>query len=353
MRINAVFLCCIWTLFNGSGGVEGSDKTISRIALGSCAKQNRPQPIWDAIVQSSPDLFLFLGDNIYGDTDDMAILRAKYRELGSQPGFQKLRAVCPILATWDDHDYGVNDGGADYARKAESQEVFNDFFDTPKDSPRRARPGIYDAQVFGPPGQRVQIILLDTRYFRSPLVKRPEADRKLGPYQPNEDPHTTILGDSQWNWLEEQLRVPAELRIVASSIQVVADEHHWEKWGNMPHERNRLFELIRKNEANGVIFVSGDRHLAEISCIENSSSENRGGYPLYDLTSSSLNQPSGGGNDNEPNAYRLGDNYLQVNFGAITIDWRQTDPVVELAIHGLEGEVVQKQAIKLSQLRHQ
>ncbi len=46
-----------------------------------------------------------------------------------------------------------------------------DFFEVPADDIRRQREGVYWSQVFGPAGKRVQVILLDTRYFRSPLKK--------------------------------------------------------------------------------------------------------------------------------------------------------------------------------------
>jgi alkaline phosphatase D len=138
------------------------DRPLTRIALGSCARQNQPQPIWDPIVAAKPDLFLFLGDNIYGDSRDMNVLRDKYFQLAAIIGFQKLHETCPILAIWDDHDYGADDAGAEYPMKVESQKLFLDFFKEPLDSPRRQQKGIHDAKVFGPVGQRVQIILLDT-----------------------------------------------------------------------------------------------------------------------------------------------------------------------------------------------
>ena len=91
-----------------------------------------------------------LGDNIYADTLDMDVMRAKYAKLAAMPGFQLLRKTCPILATWDDHDLGANDAGGDYPKKDESQKIFLDFFGDPDDSPRRHRPGVYDAKVSVP-----------------------------------------------------------------------------------------------------------------------------------------------------------------------------------------------------------
>src|SRR5829696_4582652 len=84
-----------------------NEKVLSRIAFGSCANQDKPQPIWDKIVADKPDVFLFIGDIVYGDTKDMDVLRGKYKKLLDQPGYQKLLKTCPLMATWDDHDYGA------------------------------------------------------------------------------------------------------------------------------------------------------------------------------------------------------------------------------------------------------
>ncbi len=321
---------------------------LSRIAFGSCAKEDKPQPIWEQVIATKPQLFLFIGDNIYGDTDDMNILRAKYAMLGAQPGYQALLKVCPVLATWDDHDYGRNDAGADYEHRAGSQQVFCDFFGVPATSPRRQREGIYDVAYFGPEGKRVQVILLDTRYFRSsPLKQRTKEERKalkLGPYAPDADPARTMLGEAQWKWLDETLRQPADLRIIASSIQVVSGEHGWETWGEMPAERQRLLDLIARTGANGVVFISGDRHLGELSCYTG------GPYPLYDVTSSGMNQ-GGGGRADEPNPHRVKPMYRGENFGTITVDWQAADPVIALRVHDAAGKPVIEQMVNLSTLR--
>lgn len=340
--------------------IAADERPLTRIAFGSCARQDRPQPIWEAIVKAKPDLFLMLGDNIYGDTDDMAVLRAKYRQLGEQPGFKRLRQICPLLATWDDHDYGANDAGAEYPKKRESQQEFLDFFGVAKDDPLRKQEGVYQARVFGPPGQRVQVMLLDTRYFRSPLDKgrtpgEPGEGRR-GAYAVSDDHDKTMLGETQWKWLAEQLKTPAEVRIIASSVQLLANEHGWERWGNFPHERRRLLRLIRETNAAGVIVLSGDRHLAEISRLP--ADDDWGlGYPLYDVTSSSLNAPSGNITKagvrfaNEINSYREGLTFFDTNFGCVEIDWRQRDPVIRLQVHDEQGEVVLQQRVALSQLQ--
>lgn len=349
------YVICLLLLFSHG---RADDTALSRIGFGACAKQDMPQPIWDAVVASKPELFVMLGDNIYGDTEDMAVLKAKWDLFGQQPGYQKLKETCPVIATWDDHDYGGNDAGVEYPKKKESQQLFLDFFGVPASDPRRTREGVYGSEVHGPVGQRVQIILLDTRYFRSPLlktgyVKGEVGEGRRGIYAPQNDPTTTLLGEAQWAWFKEQLLVPAEVRIIASSIQAVADENGWEIWGNFPHERTRLFQLIRDTRASGVVLLSGDRHSAEISRLDPAIA----GYPIFDVTSSSLNAPSGNKTKagtrfaNEMNRYRVGLTYFDTNYGMILIDWAEADPVLRLQVCDEQGGVVLQQRVRLSELQ--
>ena len=327
----------------------GAPEPLSRVAFGSCAQQDQPQPIWDSVLATDPQLFLFLGDNIYGDTTDMRVLRAKYRMLAAQPGFRRLRRTVPVLAVWDDHDYGANDAGAEYPMKAASQRVFLDFFGVPRTSPRRRRAGTYHAQLFGPPGRRVQVILLDLRYFRSPISSRElsaeQRELGFGPYVPTPDRGATMLGAAQWAWLARQLEAPAEVRLIASSVQVVASEHGWEAWGQFPHEQRRLFALIEAKRAGGVIFLSGDVHWGELSRYDG------GPYPLYDFTSSALNQewPQA---LNLPNARRVGTVvYPYPNFGTVGIDWAEADPLIRLRLRAEDGRPVLTHQLRLSELR--
>jgi alkaline phosphatase D len=311
-----------------------------RIAFGSGASQEKPQPIWDAVLAARPDLFLFVGNTIYGDTDNVEVLRHKYAQLAAVPGYQKLRRACPVLATWDGHDYGA-DAGADFRSKDASQKLFLDAFEEPADSPRRHRPGVYGSWVFGPDGKRVQVILLDTRYFRSPLKR----DSRGTPV-PNTDPNATLLGDAQWQWLGAQLRQPAELRLLVSAIPVVAEEHSSEKWADFPRERERLFGLLRDAKAGGVVILSGDRHLAELS-----QSDAGVGYPLYDLTASGLNMGNRRWRPADANRHRVAAMPTGDNFGVVAIDWERSPPRVSLQVHDAEGDVTIQQKLDLTVLQ--
>ena len=324
---------------------------LRRIAAGSCIRQDKPQPIWRAVAEFAPDVLLLLGDNIYGDTEDMGVLREKYGVLAANPGFAALRSRVPIVAVWDDHDYGANDAGSDFPRRRESQQVFLDFFGVPADSPLRTQAGIYRAFVVGPPGRRVQFICLDTRFHRSPLASIPWSERVRGegPYRPTTDPDATVLGAEQWRWLAGVLAEPAKVRIALSSIQVAATEHHWEQWGNFPAERSRLFRTVRESGAKGLIVVSGDRHTAEISRV--APGPDTLSYPLYDLTASSLNQPQGSGKREEPNAHRLGPRFRDPNFGTLEIDWdAPAGPTLALAIRDVNGAVVHAELARIADL---
>jgi alkaline phosphatase D len=301
---------------------------LHKIAFGSCAKQFESQPIWDSIARQSPDLFLFLGDNIYGDFDGektftptAKTLERDWQLLANEPHFREFWKQVPIMATWDNHDYGKYNGGAEFELKETSKDKFLDFFGEPRNSKRRLTPGIYDAKIIGPEGKRVQIIMLDTRYFKGPFIqdKRSKQEKaaagnvgSMASYLPNDNPNVTLLGEQQWAWLEHQLNQPAEIRLIVSSTQVIADQKAMDEWGNYPLERQRLFDLI--SNTKGAIILSGNVHFSEISKTD------VGGYELFDFTSSGLTH-SNKAYAAVNNQYRVTGAYDDLNFGLLEIDW--------------------------------
>ena len=352
MRVLSSAVCLI--LASAAWGVDAPN-VVSKVVFGSCANQDQPLPIFDAMTAEKPDLMVLLGDNIYNDLDrsrkvTTTVIKEKYATLAAIPAWQKLRGICPLIATWDDHDYGVNDSGVEWEYKTESQQFFHDFLGTPSDSPLRTQEGVYSSHFYGPEGKRLQVILLDTRYFRSPLKFGPPARmapygliRK--PYIANSDPDATMLGDTQWAWLAEELKKPADVRLIGSSVQLLAVDHPFEKWANLPRERQKLFDVIKQSGANGLVVLSGDRHLGELSL-----NTDEIGYPLYDLTSSGLNQAHKAWRAVESNRYRVSAMPFGDNYGVVTIDWT-AEPTIALQLKDDRGQTVLRQPVPLSLLK--
>lgn len=319
------------------------------LAFGSCLRQWQPQPVWDGILAVEPDVFIFAGDNVYTDlgpywlkSQPERIGRA-YDELAEDDGFRRLRERTPILATWDDHDYGANNAGADYRHKEASKDYFLDFFGIPADDELRRRPGIYRAQQLDGPAGPVQIILLDTRSFRSPLVYgSPDADCPRSRIVPNTATDATLLGNAQWAWLEGELQKPAALRVVVSSIQVIPEQHCYEKWANFPRERQRLLDLLATANGGQSLIISGDRHLAEISRIDVPGLD----APIHEVTSSGLNSARSG--RGERNRFRItADNVRRDNFGVIRLEARNGGNSLNLEIRGVTGAILQRLELSL------
>tara|TARA_B100000676_G_C18090129_1_gene858886 strand:+ start:1787 stop:2815 length:1029 start_codon:yes stop_codon:yes gene_type:complete len=303
-----------------------TSKALSKIAMGSCLRQDQIQPVWQSIRNVQPDIFVHLGDNIYADTYHAFEMHSCYAQLWANAGYQALRRATPVVATWDDHDYGWNNSGAEYWMKKDARQIFCDFFGEPANSLRRVQPdGIYTSYIFGPSGQRTQIILLDGRYERT---------------------KSQMLGERQWQWLEGELRKSAELRFIASGSRVIAEGIGREEgWENIPEERQRLFALVGRTQAEGVMFLSGDPHYSDYSLINDGVP-----YPFWDMTSSALNQSS---RRNRPNVRRKIGGYFNPNFGLISIDWAGANTLIRLETRSSDGKVKLGHAIPLRSLKQQ
>lgn len=315
------------------------------IAFGSCLRQWKPAPILDTVRLLEPDAFIFAGDNVYTDTglfrfmDEPGRIFKAYQQLAKTTEYQALKQSTRLFATWDDHDYGQNNAGAEYPWKQEAKQQFLTFFDIPGDTSMRQRAGIYDVHYLGDGERRIQIVLLDTRTFRGPLQQaEPNQQCPRSRLVATSDRTTTLLGDAQWRWLSNQLKQPAALRLVVSSIQVIPDQHCYEKWGNFPHERQRLIDLIRDADAKHTIIISGDRHLGEISRLSD-----RNTFPIYEITASGLN--SAGAGKGEFNPYRISEDNVRVDhFGVVRLI-EDALHAVELTLYDVNGAVIQQYLI--------
>jgi alkaline phosphatase D len=316
--------------------------TLDRIAFGSCLDQNKPQPIWKAVLASQPQLFLMIGDNVYGSIRSAGLekLRTAYAKQAAQPELAEARQAIPFLAVWDDNDFGMGDGGASFPYKTQSVQLFYEFWQM-RAEPRESG-GIYYSRIYGPAGRRLQIIMLDTRTFRSDLKPKPADFPFHGKYGADDDPAKTMLGPEQWGWLEGELKSPAEIRLLVSSVQVLAEGHGYERWGNLPRERDRLLRLIEETKAKRVIVLSGDRHAGAFYRRTEGLS-----YPLVELTSSSLNRPIGPlGDARTPEL--ISDFYEAENFGLLEVDW--SGAKVRLSLRGVAGQEVSAVSLSFREL---
>lgn len=222
-------------------------KTFERIdhfAFGSCNRHFNKQKLWGEILSTKPQLWIWGGDNIYPPSGATPYaLREAYSAQAKHPGYRELVKNIPILGTWDDHDYGLNDGGAEYKYKTESQDIFLNFFGVPENDPRRLREGIYHSEIIGPKDQQVKFITLDNRYHRR---------------------HGDMLGNEQWRWLDDELAFSdAKVHFIVSGIAVLAPRIHFtEEWRDDMLSYNRFIEILKKHQDKGIVLLSGDKHFA-------------------------------------------------------------------------------------------
>jgi alkaline phosphatase D len=312
----------------------GQNGKLDRMAFGSCNRQDAPQPLWKPILADRPDLWIWMGDNIYGDSPVMDTLRAKYARQNANPDYQLLKASTPIIGVWDDHDYGINDGDKRFAQKKESRDLMFDFLGMPADAQERNREGGYAAHTYGTGDQQVKVILLDGRYFRDTLSR---LDRQ---YQVNLTGQ--MLGDAQWKWLENELKTStARVNFIVSGIQFLPTEHAYEKWANFPQEREKLLNLIANSGVQNPILLSGDRHIAEILKLVDS----RFPKGLYEVTASGLTH-TWSGIAEEKNSLRVSDLIAQLNYGLATFNWAKDELLIE--IKGENGHVHAHQTLFLT-----
>lgn len=333
--------------------LPNEDTLISKILIGSCLDEERGESAaLRTIAATEADLFVMMGDNVYGDRNgpayvnnnaDLLELRESFADLAARPDFQAVRQALPMMVAWDDHDYGGNDAGAEFAFQPFAERIHERFWGLDSEDVGQWA-GTYYARTFGPEGQRVQMIMLDTRSFRSRLTQTDEwgAPGKQRYLPAPDGSMQDMLGAAQWTWLENQLQQPADLRFIVSSIQVMPTAHGWEAWSVLRAERENLFDLVRRTEATGVVFLSGDRHAAFLY-------EEEGvlPYTAAELTSSSLNVSFLDSTD-ERDSRQIGAGFTQENFGSVAIDWAAKS--LSLAIHDNAGSEIQTHTVDFSEI---
>lgn len=248
-RLAFTLLLSIFALSNALFAQFAPEEEPYRIALLGCIREYEPAPALWKYTEIDADIALWVGDNIYADTeDDPSVIANGYQTLGNLEAFKAFKSQVPFLATWDDHDYGDNNENKHYALKKESKQLFREFWEL-EDKIPADQEGIYYSHYEVAHGTTLQFIFLDVRYNRD----EPGIDGDM-------------LGETQWEWFEEELKVNADIRFVISGSQILLNkETGSETWDNYPSEKNRLFQLIKTTGAEGLVFLTGDQHYGEVA----------------------------------------------------------------------------------------
>ena len=303
-----------------------------KIGFASCLNQEKKMPIFNTIKTEGFDLFLMMGDNVYGNSksENLNELREAYNK--QRQNFDKLDFDFPIEAIWDDNDYGLGDGGKEYHLKDKSKELFLDFWGISTNDPRRHRKGIYHEVIKNYNGKSIQFLFLDTRTFRDNL--KPSDDKgAIGKerYVPFPDTSLTMLGKEQWQWLTQKISKKTDYRFIISPIQFLAIGHGWECWNNLPYERQKLINLIDISNIGHTVLLSGDRHRGGLYQLNTKTNK-----IISEMTSSSLNVPYS--NPEELGPLRIGSTYSKENYGVIQLGESQDS--ISVMLKNIEGEVL-------------
>ena len=291
-----------------------STQEILTLGFGSCLHQDRSMAILKTIEKKELDLFMFIGDNVYGDQKDGELdklIRTYKQQYNNLENFLKNVSTEFI---WDDHDFGLNDGGSDYRYKDRAKELFLETWKIPSQDPRRLRDGLYFDKMIEKNGLKVHLIFLDNRSFKSEWKLTDEFNKEgKERYVKDFDPDKTLLGKKQWQWLKDKLNEDSDIKIILSSLQILSLGHGWESWDKLPLERERLFNLIDESNVSNLFILSGDRHRGGFYSFKTDDNND-----IYEFTSSSLNLPIPF-NTEEKGPLRIGSTYRKANFGVFRI----------------------------------
>ena len=316
-----------------------SNQEILTLGFGSCLHQDRSMAILKTIEKKELDLFMFIGDNVYGDQEDGELdklIRTYKQQYNNLENFLKNVSTEFI---WDDHDFGINDGGSNYRYKDRAKELFLETWKIPSNDPRRLRDGLYFDKMIKKNGLKVHLIFLDNRSFKSEWKLTDEFNKEgKERYVKDFDPQKTLLGKKQWQWLKDKLNEDSDIKIILSSLQILSLGHGWESWDKLPLERERLFNLIDESNVSNLFILSGDRHRGGFYRFKTNDNNE-----IYEFTSSSLNLPIPF-NTEERGPLRIGSTYRKANFGVVRIF--EDKVVMELTSN--KGKVVNSLNIEIN-----
>ncbi len=228
--------------------------------------------ILKSMTSTPADLMIWLGDNTYtreADYSSGSGIESRYRHTRMEPNLQPFLAKINHYAIWDDHDFGDNDGNKSFELKDFSTDCFKNYWGNKTYGEKGS--GIYSNFRFSD----AEFILLDDRTYRDESELDENKIEK------------TQLGKNQLSWLKDKLKHSrASFKFVCVGGQFINEHTDKESFNLYKKEREEIIRFITDQKISGVIFLSGDRHHTEL--LKNDSVTASLGYPLYDLTSSSI-----------------------------------------------------------------
>ena len=281
----------------------------------------RGYEIFEHMADESPDMMLWLGDNIYlreVDFQSYGGFLHRYTHTRSTPEMAKLLKTCPNYAIWDDHDFGPNDSDGSWIHADWSKQAFETFWCNPSYGLPEAPRCISTAFRF----VDMEFFLLDNRTYR------------VNHYNKTNEPQ--VLGEEQIDWLIQALRNSrAPFKFVVVGGQVLSDAKVYENVAQFPSERQQILDRIEAEDIRGVVFLSGDRHTTELSEITLSN-----GRKVYDLTVSPLTSGTGHAKD-EPNSLRVEGTYVEHrNYAVLSFDGPRKNRTCTIEVKGTDGTLL-------------
>jgi alkaline phosphatase D len=313
-----------------------------KFAFGSClyineAEYDRPgtpyggdYEILNHIYKSKPEFMLWMGDNVYlreADWSAGTSILKRYTHTRSASLLQPLLGSVHQYATWDDHDYGPNNSDRSFWNKENTREAFKLFWANPSYGIDGSN-GITSFFQWAD----LDFFLLDDRSFRTP-ENRKNIEKE-------------IIGNDQIEWLIDALSSSsASFKFVVIGTQFLNPNPGGENHSTCPEERKKILDRIKSENINGVIFLTGDVHRAEITKIERN-----GTYPLYDFTLSPITAgPSSKAYKNEG---RIEESLLmERNFGTIEVTGPLKNRELRLTILNKDGKEHYKLVINANELK--
>jgi len=308
----------------------------TKIAFGGCYDQStidqEKGEIFNSILHYQPDLMLFTGDIPYSKAGELDDLRKGHELIRSNKHFRNLTSKTPVLAVWDDHDFGENNSDGNNPNKTQALRAFREHWPNPKNEDSSVE-GMYTKYVIN----NVEVFLLDTRFYSQ---------------QSNDTP--TLLGDKQEEWLCNNLK-KSKSKYKAIVSGVALSSKNVDGWSGeyFKEDKNKLLNCIYDNKISGAIFISGDLHRTEVHRHKLHNNPFLLNRYIYDFSVSPLNAMSLKIAKNVDKSLYYGNDSIKSMFGLLEFSSNQMDDntvrfqLVDAAQHELKQIVLEAEDLNL------